>query len=643
MDQSTDHELPGLLPETTPSSTRRPFWEEMFHQAMEELQSTRDEPVKLVETSNSIRTATGWVEIVNILEIARAKYYGYSGFIGFWKRAGHKMTDHANDGKMLLSLLPNTEYSSIIHCVFDAAKRTAKIREEIETSLRQFREKLEDVESIVAVYTNEDEIVAAASNVLVSILQAIEDIVAYYWANKGRKIAKALWRGEDYKTDLTECLDGLSSSSRRLMEKANIGNFRETRSVNVKASEGLEKLKELQLDHIRMVKEQRRLADAQSQMNDSGRKMTLEQRRLASGLKREASANTRNAAANEMNAAVNMANATISAVALNAFDRLSQEYLTAISERERALRLNTQLLVTNARLSSELKAERSRSRDRRPPLGSPLVSQAQLLRMVNLGLDLDISNAEEIGMDFISTSTALVNRRDQGRAEQLVGDPKLRQWIVKTSSTELLIHGNMKPSRTSVSPLSLFTASIVRSLRNVHRFCAIAFFCGQHTDLDDPLTGGFGLIKSLIAQLLDQHHFDDADLAHVAQDVNLSLLKRDMEDIEELCQLFAVLVRRLRSDTTLFCVLDSVNVYEDEEYMQDMHVDRVLYEILSLTQDKKVKTHVKILLTSPTDTNMISAGFQQKDILAMSGRLSVDKHFSDRRLSRNFQGALESE
>jgi predicted GTPase len=67
-----------------------------------------------------------------------------------------------------------------------AAKRTAQVREEIETSLRQFREKLEDVESIVAVYTNEDEIIAAALDVIVSILQAIEDIVDYYWANKGK-------------------------------------------------------------------------------------------------------------------------------------------------------------------------------------------------------------------------------------------------------------------------------------------------------------------------------------------------------------------------------------------------------------------------------------------------------------------------
>lgn len=54
-----------------------------------------------------------------------------------------------------------------------------------------------------------------------------------------RKIAKALLKGQDYKTDLTECLNGLDSSSRRLMEKASIGNFRVTSSINVKVSEGV--------------------------------------------------------------------------------------------------------------------------------------------------------------------------------------------------------------------------------------------------------------------------------------------------------------------------------------------------------------------------------------------------------------------
>lgn len=293
-------------------------------------------------------------------------------------------------------------------------------------------------------------------------------------------------------------------------------------------------------------------------------------------------------------------------------------------------------MATNARLSSEVNAERSRSRDHRSQ-GPPRISQAQLLRLINLNLNFDISHAEEIDMNFILDSSALVNRRDQGRAEQLVSDSKFRQWVVKTSPTELLIHGHMRPSRTNVSAISLFTASILQSLRSVDRFCAIAFFCGQHTGSNDPLRGGAGIIKSLIAQLLDQHRFDDADLAHVSREVDPTLLKGDAEGIQVLCKLFIVLVHRLGSDTTLFCLLDSVNVYEGEEYMQDMYVDMVLVEILFLTQDKKVKAHVKILLTSPTDTNIIGKGFQQKDILSMSGRLLVDKHFITGGFRRTFE------
>jgi hypothetical protein len=48
----------------------------------------------------------------------------------------------------------------------------------------------------------------------------------------------SMWQADSYKADLTGCLEDLNSSSSRLMEKANIGSFRELRSVNIKASEG---------------------------------------------------------------------------------------------------------------------------------------------------------------------------------------------------------------------------------------------------------------------------------------------------------------------------------------------------------------------------------------------------------------------
>ncbi|KAF5658407.1 hypothetical protein FCIRC_12908 [Fusarium circinatum] len=640
-EESGEHDLRDILPDhATKDSDRRPFWEEMLPEAMKELKLTRDEPKRLAGTTRSIRDLKGWVDIVNVLEKARANYYDYSGFIGFWKRSAHKMTDNVDEGKRLLSLLPNTDYSSVIHCVFDivfdAAKRTAKIREEIESSLRQFREKLQDVESIVAVYENEEDIVAAAKKVLSSMLQAIEDIIDYYWAKKGKRMLLSMWQADSYKADLTGCLEELNSSSSRLMEKANIGSFRELRSVNIKASEGIDKLKKLQLDQMKIMREQTRLADAQSEMNKSGRKMAAEQRRLAS-------ANERNATANEKNAAANMTNATTASNAMNAFMRLSQEYLTNLTALNEQKRQNARLAVKYTRLHTQLEAERSRSRDRRPWVGPARISQAQLLRILNMNLDFDLSAVDKVDMAEISGSAALVNRRDQGRAEHLVENAQFKQWVVRTNSTELLVHGHMKPSRTSVTPLSLFSAAIVRNLRQVDRFCAVAFFCGQHIDLDDPLTGGIGLIKSLTIQLLHQHGFNDADLDKVAQEVNLPLLKRGVEDVEELCLLFTVLVRRLRNDTTLFCVIDSVNVYEDEDMMQGMYVEKVLFEILQLTGDPRIKTHVKILLTSPTDTNTIWKAFKRKDVLSMheSGRLSLDKHFSDSRFAKQIQGAIE--
>jgi hypothetical protein len=306
-------------------------------------------------------------------------------------------------------------------------------------------------------------------------------------------------------------------------------------------------------------------------------------------------------------------------------------------------RQNAKLAVKNTRLHTQLEAERSRSRDRRPWVGPARISQAQLLRILNINMEFDLSAVDKVDMAEISDSAALVNRCDQGRAENLVENAQFKQWVVRTSSTELLVHGHMKPIRTSVTPLSLFSAAIVRNLLQVDRFCAVAFFCGQHTDLDGPLTGGIGPIKSLTTQLLRQHGFDDADLDKVAQEVNLPLLKSGVEDIEELCQLFAVLVRRLRNNIRLFCVIDNVNVYEDEDILQDMYVEKVLFEILQLTGDTRVKTHVKILFTSPTDTNTIWKAFKEKDILSMheTGRLSLDKHFSDSRFAKQIKEAME--
>ncbi len=249
-------------------------------------------------------------------------------------------------------------------------------------------------------------------------------------------------------------------------------------------------------------------------------------------------------------------------------------------------------------------------------------------------------DGKETDVAHIADSAVLVDRRDQGRAEQLVSIPKFQQWMVQTKSTELLVHGHMKPSRTSVSPLSLFTAAIVQNLQRVDRFLTLAFFCAAHTSFEDPLTGGVGLIKSFLAQLLKQHHFDSADLAHATQHVDLHLLESGIDDVIQLCGLFIGLVRQLGSNVTLVCVIDSINVYDDPEFLQDMQVERVLFELLSLTLDEDLPTHVKILLTSPTDTATIRRGFRKSDILSMLGQPRGEKRFDRDRFAHQLEGKL---
>lgn len=132
----------------------------------------------------------------------------------------------------------------------------------MEESLRQLREKFEDVESVVAIYSADKGTRDAALNVLVSVLQALEDIVLYYSAKRGKgyhlivlsqvlgnecpnsrckglkMTATILWKKDDYKADLSECLGEIDSSSKKLLEKATLESFRQISAVNIKASEG---------------------------------------------------------------------------------------------------------------------------------------------------------------------------------------------------------------------------------------------------------------------------------------------------------------------------------------------------------------------------------------------------------------------
>ncbi|KAF7558198.1 hypothetical protein G7Z17_g14 [Cylindrodendrum hubeiense] len=182
---------------------RYTFWEEMFPAAIAKVRSG-EEPKKLASRGFSIRRETGWTGVLRILYAARAQYWNYTGFIGSIKKA---------------------------------AKRTADIRSDVETTLRDFQEQLGDVEEYVAIYATGQ---AADPKAFESLL-------------------------ENYKSQLRNALQEMKTYEDALLSKVRILHYREGHEVHLKASEGAERLSELQKESQRL---RHRNLQLESQLRD---------------------------------------------------------------------------------------------------------------------------------------------------------------------------------------------------------------------------------------------------------------------------------------------------------------------------------------------------------------------------------------
>lgn len=201
---------------------------------------------------------------------------------------------------------------------------------------------------------------------------------------------------------------------------------------------------------------------------------------------------------------------------------------------------------------------------------------------------------------------------ERGRAEQVLTTPLFRAWMVGPGSAKLLVHGDFDSDTAAsrpVSPFSVLCATVVKALRlpspsssaaggGTGKFVSLVFFCGCHFAYDDEYRGGGAMIRSLVAQLLRQFPADS-----IEPDPGVAMQEVERGDVAQLCRLFVYLVRRLPARMTVFCLIDSINEYESEEYLHGM--DAVVLELLGLVDESATapgKAKFKLLLMSPRPT-----------------------------------------
>ncbi|CZR67108.1 uncharacterized protein PAC_17007 [Phialocephala subalpina] len=221
---------------------------------------------------------------------------------------------------------------------------------------------------------------------------------------------------------------------------------------------------------------------------------------------------------------------------------------------------------------------------------------------------LNVSNLDTDDITSILESTESIALRYRSQAKNIITTDEFRARATSPTSCELLIQGDTGQDIVQAgSGLSLVSASLMQGLRNQDRFVSLVFFCRQHFESDDTFAGPGAMIRSLTAQLLQQHF---ADFTFRQRDVDLGGLRSG--NVGVLCRLFEWFVRHIPQHKTLVCVVDGVEAYETAKFEADLR--KVMDSLLDLARDPSLVPAVKVLATSPEGTVSLDEAFKKDDL-----------------------------
>lgn len=171
--------------------------------------------------------------------------------------------------------------------------------------------------------------------------------------------------------------------------------------------------------------------------------------------------------------------------------------------------------------------------------------------------------------------------KDLARSAYLAETQPFRQWLQGLRARPLLVDGHCgNHMNRRASPMSVFCASLIQSLRNnsaqqqeqergqqnrSDTDLVLYFFCGQHTYDEGPLAGPQGLIRSLTTQLILAwpQLMPPPDLQFLSSLVpgSVSSAQADL-DVGTVCDIFAALLGQLPKTSTVHCIIDGLSCFE---------------------------------------------------------------------------------
>jgi hypothetical protein len=223
---------------------------------------------------------------------------------------------------------------------------------------------------------------------------------------------------------------------------------------------------------------------------------------------------------------------------------------------------------------------------------------------------------------------------EQDRAVYMMQSNLLKTWLKSLKSSALLVNGGAYSTDSNRSALSFVCAKLSSALLQARKLDTntseshiinLHFFCGEHVDWRDNLDNvPAGILNSLISQLLASYrNFDFTIIEH------LSML--DSDNVKELGHVFSKLLRQLPGDMLVFCVIDGLAFYDDNDRRED--AEKLAKILIKLSRPRKAKgVYIfKLLLTAITELHLsaVEELDEEKKVLRIPEGLEKRGGFTD--------------
>ncbi|KAK2609894.1 hypothetical protein N8I77_003366 [Diaporthe amygdali] len=251
MSRSTDEIIGGgsdstQIQELVPTVTPMMFWESIFHVSLERFNSLwPDEPHDRVKSgwNYSIRKSSTWEDVYAQLQKAREFYDGDTK--GLWGRYAKSYTkkrrwfiDHTTPiARQGVKFVPQIDYATpvvaAVQVLVDAFETTSRVRGTMTAGLDRddLEKKFSSIEVFLATFPKDLAIKEASVQLIAATLKAIEDVIGFFLESNAKKAMSATLRGKDYQKKPLESIEQIRIRSEELLQAAQKSHIAETKQM----------------------------------------------------------------------------------------------------------------------------------------------------------------------------------------------------------------------------------------------------------------------------------------------------------------------------------------------------------------------------------------------------------------------------